>query len=205
MIASILNDFHSSRQLSEYSILDWNNAYNNIDNSDSVIKCGVLPTKKSSTSLIEDFCNKAGLNLNNNIENLTQKKCNVKFNEDVIEAINIAVSFGFKMPTPHQSNNVIESFSSKMSPIKKDSSKFLSNLKLYIDSYYRDSNKQLCMKYNLNETYFESSKRFTKSEILNIIVVEELQRSLRKSTIIEKQQVLSAKMIELAIKLVQKS
>ncbi|MGJ8677018.1 MAG: hypothetical protein ACSHX0_05840 [Akkermansiaceae bacterium] len=202
LIASIANDFYSARQLSGYSILNWHNSYNNIlqltHESGALIKCGVLPNKESDITLIQDFCEKSELTLRHTTDNSTRKISNVSFNQDVIEAINNAVTLGLEVG-PHESNDVIELLSSKMSPVTKCSSEFLSKLKSYIDTYYLDSNIQLCKQFGLNETYFAPSDSPKKSEILDIIVHEGHQRSLNKSTIIRNHKILSARMIELCI------
>ena len=207
LIASIANDFYSARQLSGYSILNWYNSYNNIQQltheSDVKIKCGVLPNKEFNINLIEDFCKKAKLTPHHKIDNTILKTINVSFNEDVIEAINNAVNFGLEVPGPHDSNHVIQLLSSKITPTIKDSSEFSFNLRSYIDSYYLDSNIQLCNQYDLNETYFKSSRSFSKVEIIDIIINEAHQRTLNKSEIIKNYQMLSAKMIELCIELMK--
>lgn len=204
IIAFIANDFYSAR-LSECRILDWHNSYNNIlqlvHKSDAVIKCGVLPNKESDISLIQDFCEKSELTLHEKVKSATLKVSNLSFNQDVVEAINNAIILGLDMPGPHESNAVIDLLSSKLSPMKKNSSEFLTNLKSYIDTYYLVSNKKLCKQYGLNETYFVPSKKFSKPEIIDMIVHEGYQRSLNKSTIIRNYRMLSAKMIELCIKL----
>lgn len=185
LIASIANDFYSARQLSKYSILDWYNSYNNIsqlvNESGAVIKCGILPNKKADIPLIQDFCAKSELILRRKMENVIQKTYNLSFNQDVIEAINNAVAFGLEMPNPHENNESLHLLSSKMSPIKKKSTVFLSNLKSYIDTHYLDSNKKLCKKYGLSETYFVPSVSLNKPEIMDMIVYEGQQRSNNKS------------------------
>lgn len=208
LIASIANDFYSARQPSGYSILNWYNSYNNISQlaheSGAHIKCGALPNKESDITLIQDFCAKSELTLHPTIDNANQKPSNVSFNHDIIEAINNAVSFGLEVPSPGESNGVIGLLSTKMSPMMKGPSEFLSNLKSYIDTYYFDSNIQLCKQYGINEAYFVPSDSFKKPEILDVIVHEGHQRSLNKSTIIRNYQMLSARMIELCIKLAKK-
>lgn len=64
LIASIANDFYSARQLvSNYSILDWRNSYltisQHVHESGAIVKCGILPQKETSVSLILDFCKKS--------------------------------------------------------------------------------------------------------------------------------------------------
>ncbi|MBV1921858.1 MAG: hypothetical protein KUG73_14365, partial [Pseudomonadales bacterium] len=209
LIASIANDFYSARQLSEYSILDWHRAYHNIveqtQASGAHITCGILPKKASDTPLIQDFCEKAGLTLRPSMDAAIRETSNASFNQDIIEAMNNAVSLGFDMPGPHESNDIIELLSSKMNAPKKNTTSFLSHLKCYIDTFYVDSNNQLCKAFNLNDTYFSPAEKLTKPEILDIIINEGQQRSVNKSEIIQQYQMLSARMIELCFTLTQKN
>ena len=209
LIASIANDFHSARQLNEYNILNWFNSYSNIlhlaHESGVDIKCGVLPNKESNIDLIQDFCMKASIELPHTMGNAIRKSSNVSFNPDIIETINNAVTIDLDMPGPHEDNDLIHLLSSGMNPTIKSSSKFLSNLKSYIDTYYLESNIQLCNQYGLDEKYFKPSQSFGKPEILDIIAHEAYQRSMNKSAIIRSYQRLSAKMIELCIKLAKNS
>lgn len=205
LIASINNDFYSARQLSGCSIMDWNNSYTNISKLVSehgaLIKCGVLPKKRSHISLIQDFCEKSDLTLDSEMKGAVEQIVNLSFNQDIVEAMNNAISFGLDIPAPHDMNKVIGSLSSKIRVIEQKSSEFLSNLKSYIDTYYFDSNIQLCNQYNLDETYFLPAKRLRKSEIMELIFEEGRQRSLDKSSIIKNYRMLSSIMVELCIKL----
>lgn len=207
IMASIINDFYSARQLSGYSLLNWHNSYNNISQlvceSGAVIKCGVLPNKESDKPLIQDFCIKSELSLHVKMKDAIQKVYNVSFNQDVIEAVNNAVAFDLEVPGRPEINGVVRLLSSKMKKITPNSSEFMSNLKSYIDTYYWDSNHQLCKQYGLNKTYFSPSESFSKLKILDMIVHEGIQRSTNKSAIIENYRILSAMMVELCIKLAQ--
>jgi hypothetical protein len=210
LIASIANDFHSARQLSEYSILDWYTAYDNlskrVDELGVEIKCGILPGKSSDIPLIHDFCAKAELTLHQQTKDTVQKFVNLSFNQDIVEAMNIAVTFGLDVSGPHQDNNIIELLSrtmASMEPLTQHSPVFLSNLKSYIDTYYWEPNRKLCKKYDLNETYFLPSQRFTQSEIMDIILNEALQRTSNKTAVIDNYRLLSGRMVELCTKLVK--
>lgn len=205
LIASIENDFYSARQLSEYSILDWNVSYNNISQciheGGVVLKCGTLPNNESDVPLIHDFCAKADLTLQRNMNDAVKDVANLSFNQDVIEAINNAVVFGLDAPGPHESNDIIALLSAKVKTTTNNSPEFISALKMYIDNYFWESNKQLCTKYNLSQSYFRPKQFFSKSEIIDMVVHENHRRSTNKSTIINNYRRLSAKMIELCIAL----
>ena len=206
-IASVINDFYSARQLSEYSILDWHASYKNISQLipelGAVIKCGVLPWKNNDVPLVQDFCAKAGLTLYTKSKNAVQNIINKSFDQDVVEAINNAVTYGINITTPHDNNAVIELLSSKMNPANKNPSEFLSDIKSYTDTCYLTSNQKLCKQYGLDPAYFEPSKSLSKQETIDIIIHEDYQRSLNKSAIIENYHMLSAKMVELCFKLIK--
>ena len=205
IIASIANDFYSARQRSGHDILDWNKSYTaiaqHVHEFNAEIKCGVLPTKKSDTPLIQDFCAKAELASHSKIKDKTNAVTNPSFNQDIVEAINIAVTQGLEIPERKKGNKIIQALSSQMDPLKKNSSAFLSDLKAYTDTYYQESNQQLCTHYGLDQTYFEPSKTISKPEILESIEQEGQKRSLNPTEIIRNNQILSAKMVELCVKL----
>ncbi len=205
LIASIANDFHSARQLSGQSIHNWFSSYDSLSKLlaefDVKVRCGVLPGKETNINLIEDFCDKAELSLHSAVGDATEKTTNVSFHADVIEATNLAVMLGFDVPRPHASNEIIQLLSARMSPVDKDVSSFMDNLKSYIDTYYFGSNSSLCRQYELDESYFEPADEITKPEILSFISQEVEQRLLNGSEVIKSNQILCAKLIELCFKL----
>ena len=177
LIASIINDFYSTSQFSPlYSIFDWHNSYQQISqlirDSGAVVKCGVLPNRESDISLVQDFCNKADITLRKNMEAVSKRVFNLGYNKDIVEAIYNAVDFGFDMPGPHESNEILELLSTKIDQATNDASDFLSDLKSYIDSYFLGSNLQFCQEYGLSKAYFAASVQFSKAEIMEIIINE---------------------------------
>jgi hypothetical protein len=92
-----------------------------------------------------------------------------------------------------------------MVKMTNSSSEFLSNLKSYIDSYFFSLNQQFCHEYDLRETYFAASARFSKQEILDLIIHEGQQRAMNKSMVINHYRMLSARMIELCLKLTKEN
>ena len=205
IIASILNNFYSARQLSGHTIFDWHTLYHEIyelvNEMDVVIRSGVLPNKTSDITLVQDFCLKADLTLSDKSNDGFLKVYNSSFDQNIVEAINNGVMLGFNMPRPHKDNMIISHLSSEIDSVAHDSNEFLLKLKAYIDTYYLDANKQFCKKYNINKSYFEPSEKLTKSEILEVILEENRTRSLNKSIIINKYRTLSAQLVELCIKL----
>lgn len=208
-IASIENDFYSARMLSGYSILHWSNSYNNIfqlvHEYGVVLKCGVLPNRETDVPLIQDFCIKGGLTLCREMMAPSMKTANSSYDHDVIEAINIAVDLGFEMMGPHDDNFILELLSSVITNAPTGKRGFLCALQSYVDAYYWDSNQKLCDTYGLDKAYFLPTEILAKQRVLDVIVREGQQRSLHKSTIIEDYRVLSAKMIELCVKLAKVS
>lgn len=213
IIACISNDFFSARQLSGYSVLDWHHSYSNLekltDKHSAVVKCGVLPSKQSDVSLIQDFCTKTGLNLKPNLRDSKSKISNLSFNQDIVEAINNAVFLGIEMPSPHQNNRTISRLSTLFSPelsvplaqSRKGLEAFLAQLKRYVDSYYLESNQRLCQQYGLTETYFSVPQKLSKPEILDLIATEAQQRTSSQLEIIQTYRMLSAKVIKLCMTL----
>lgn len=204
MIASIEDNFYSARQISGHCILDWSKSYNAIiehtREASAEVLCGVIPSKESEISLIEDFCAKAGLTLYSRLDDAVRKVANKSYDHDVVEALNIAVSLGLHVMGPHEDNDAIQSLSS-LSVTNNEECEFVSKLKSYVDAYFVDSNHRLCKQFGLAEAYFRPAQAFSKKEILEIIFLEEQKRTLCMPTAIEKYRLLSARMVELCIHL----
>ncbi|SDO66241.1 hypothetical protein [Desulforhopalus singaporensis] len=209
LIACVADDFHSARQLSEYSILDWSAGYGNItrliDDGRVVTKCGVLPGKDSGVSLIGDFCEKSQLDLRREAERAAFRVENVSFNQDIVEAISNGAAFGLDVPGPHEDNEVIALLSALVDDWDRQPTEFLSCLKAYTDTFYESSNMSLCRTFGLPRAYFAPEKRFEQAEIKAIIKDENLHRAANSSAVVNEYRMLSAKMIELCLKLAKNS
>jgi len=207
LIASIANDFYSAKQVYEHHICDWFHSYKSlsrfVSDPEAEIKCGILPSRISNVSLIEDFCDKCGLTLRDEVKDASRCMVNLKFDQDLVEAVDNAVELGFDMPGPHMSNRALQMLSDKIVKRSKGTSEFLANLKAYIDHYFYESNLRLCREYNLNEAYFTPPARFSKAEILDIIMREGRHRAMNSCKIIEDYRELSAKMVDLCFKLIK--
>ncbi|MDM7953938.1 MAG: hypothetical protein QUV07_12095 [Cyanobium sp. CZS 25K] len=204
-IASIENDFYSARQLSGYSILDWNGSYDHIyqrvHELGVILKCGVLPNKQPYEPLIQDFCLKADLILHCGMTDASIEIANESYDHNVIEAINTAIILGYEVIGPHDNNEIVQLLSSKMTNSRKSTSVFLSDLKSYVDAYYWESNQDLCERYGIDQAYFLPTEMLSKQRVIDIIYHEQQRRSLHKTTIVEGYRILSAKMLELCINL----
>ena len=203
LITSIINDFEVPGR--NYGIFAWHNSYNEVrqltHDSGTVVKPGILPMKGSDNNLIQDFCEKAGLTLHDDMKEASQRIFNKSFHPDIIEAINNGVAFGHQMPDIDENNDLIVRLSSKMVKMENNSSAFLSNIKSYIDTHFFSSNQQFCQEYGLPETYFVPPTRFSKQEILDLILHENQQRAINPSVVINNYRMLSARLIDLCLKL----
>jgi len=202
-IACIVNDFFSARQLCGRSILDWHSGYNKISalckDSYTNVRCGTLPKSGDSISLIKDFCNKAKLTLNANANESFQHVKNPSFDPDIIEAIHNAISFDIEAPGPHEDNGVLSRLSSYMNSDQNNPPFFQSKLNAYVDSFYFESNTQLCQQHNLSIDYFSPTEIISKTEILSVLREENHQRSQNKSAVINHYRKLSASMLSLCL------
>ncbi len=181
LIASISNDFYSSRQMSDDSILNWNESYGEVERLTAPfgakIRCGNLPQRDAPKNLVEDFCEKAGLTINADHKHLTNVTSNVKFNGDLIEAISIATELGLDVPNPHLDNEFLSDVSKAITSARFLDESFLTALKLYIDSYYLESNLEYSEKYGLDNSFFEVTKKHSKVEVMELIKNEQSKRA----------------------------
>jgi len=218
LIASIINDFHSARQLNNQLILDWNKSYHVIEKIISdfkvKIKPGVLPNENSTINLIEDFCEKANLTLRENLKNLTALKSNTKFNDCLIESIYNAVEFDLQVPGPHVDNQLVRRVSNMIKSNKKSrihiqdfmkkNENFLALLKQYVDSYFLPSNIEFCAKYGIDKNYFHCSDQYSKNQMIRMIKKEEKKR-ISDNSMTNFYKELSGIMAETCIQLIKKS
>ncbi len=203
LIAAISNDFYSARQMSDDSILDWNNSYREVERLTfpfgAKIRCGNLPKRDAPKNLIEDFCEKAGLTITADHKHLTNVTSNVKFNGDLIEAIRMATEQGLDVPNPHLDNEFLSEVSKEISSASFTDEAFMSTLKQYIDSYYLDSNLEFSEKYDLDKSFFEINKKVSKVEIIELIKNEQSKRA-QNNLIINRYKELTGVMAELLFK-----
>jgi hypothetical protein len=204
LIASILNDFYSARQMSDDSILDWNASYGKVEQFiapfGAKIKCGSLPNRDASKNLVEDFCEKAGLTIKHKFKHLTNVNSNVKFNGDLIEAVRMATELGLNVPNPHLDNEFLGEVSNELAATIFMDDAFLSILKQYIDAYYLASNLLFVERHSLDKSFFEINNKFTKEEIIECIKNEQIRRS-KEQTVLENYKKLTGRMAELLFKL----
>ena len=207
IIASILNDFHTARQLSGHPILDWYKSYENIAqltyNNGAIVKCGVLPDRCKNESLIHDFCRKTNLTLRDGLEAGSEIVVNERKNSNLIEAVDNLVSFDFELPRGHITNKSLKKISSVMKPSFENESEFFINLKSYVDSYYLESNISLCEKFDLETNHFLPAEQISKPQIFDIIKTENQHRLSNMPVIIEKYRTLTATMAETCLELVK--
>ena len=185
LIASIINDFYSIRNISNALILNWNEYYTEIENHvssyDVKIRCGVLPDKNSTKNLIQDFCDRTGLTIKKEFVQSNNSKVNISFNNDIVEAVNNAIEFGLLVPAPNDDNDYFNKISNIMSSNILSDDEFIFGLKEYIDAYFYGSNMEFCKKFELDKSYFGIANECSKDEILDIIRSEETKRIKDKS------------------------
>jgi len=207
LIEYVVNDFKNAESVFNYDIYNWYKSYQTIsdliNHPDATIKCGILPRKGFDVSLIEDFCRKSNLELHKKAEKKGDKIANVRFNDDLIEAVNAALAFGIEMPGPHECNDEIERISAKMNTDRTKDSKFLSKLKAYIDACFSESNQKLCRTFSLREDYFRPNERVDKPGILDAIHHEAEHRSTNRSSVTNRYRKLSGIMAKTCFNLVR--
>jgi hypothetical protein len=209
LIASILNDFHSARQLSGRPIYRWDEGYAAIASVTPKAKtiCGILPNKLSPLNLIEDFCSKAGLMLKESFKSKSAITKNKSFSPLIIEAIFQSISAGNYQMSSHHSNEELI-YISKYVKAEANALKdfiFIEPLKNYIDSYFLETNLRFAEDFNLDKGYFQTDQMIAKGEILNHIKKEVKSRAdkiqIRKLKLIS---ILSEALIQMSAEKVEK-
>lgn len=182
IISSILNDF--SFRLPP--VMDWDCSFNQIERLivkyKAIMRVGILSERDSSETLIQEFCNKADLTLQDKYKEIDIKS-NKKFNSQLTESVINAHEFGFKVPGPHEENNKLHDTSKMIVHTNDLNSTLLTSLKNYIDSYFYESNLNFCNRYGFEKSYFAPSKKISKNEILEM-VKKEMEYRISNNTMI---------------------
>lgn len=175
-IASIIDDFHSARQLSGYNLLDLWGGYKALERQAQCtdFRIGVLPTAAYSFSLVNDFCKKADLELS--VTQTLEEIVNPKFNSGLVASLNAAVLAGEAELHPHQGNDEILALSQKLPDFAQPRPEFLDLLCAYTDAYFSDGNKALVERYELFDSYFSVKTSLSKDELLDAINEEQRYR-----------------------------
>ncbi len=188
LIASVIDDFYSTRQLSNKIIHDWFESYHYLSSilseTGAIVKCRLLPNKNYSFSLIEDFCETSGLEIT--YDSSREIKNNNSFNGEIIEAINVAVALGLDMPGAHSRNKDIIALSELVGSESAGLSRIVLDMKDYIDGYYLKSNFMLCDEYGFDKNYFEAVRILSKSDVLGLIVEESSRRASDSSYVLNR-------------------
>ena len=209
LILTILNDHRSlelpviklklpiavSLELS--MVMKWDNSYNQIEKLvakyNVEMKVGLLPNKSSSDTLIKDFCKKADLTLKDKYKAIDIKS-NPKFNSHLIESINNGLDLGFNTPGVPEYHKILHDISKLINNIELKTT-FLTPLKEYIDYHFFESNLNFCNKYGLDKNYFAATKKYSKSEILDLIR-NEMQDRITNNTMLHNYKDLNGIMTE---------
>ena len=166
--------------------------------SKAVLKCGLLPQRGSGVSLIEDFCEKAGIVLKEGVHP-ERSKANTAFPSYFVEATALAISLKEDMPSEHE-NQLVE-FLLPMMQRDRYESLLLTQLSNYIDSYFWSDNQLFCEEYQLDKEYFKPAKLLSKADITEIVQQEQERRLKEPWAIIDQQQEMIVKLTQLTYNL----
>lgn len=184
-VACLLNDFHSARQLSERSILDWNASYSQIEEmvseAGASTVCSVLPHSTAPHELLNGFCRMAGLAAPKTRcpGRISWKAANPSFHPDLVESINAVLLRGHQVPGPHEMNQLLAQLSKLIDSDPMQTTSLLERLKLYCDGYYLDTNRALCSKYGLDESRFAVERQIEKREMVDWVDKEHRSRAMK--------------------------
>ncbi|MEZ4802520.1 MAG: hypothetical protein R2797_07075 [Gelidibacter sp.] len=199
LIAGIGADFKIARHFFGDNLMDWNEGYQKIKvllDEKIKLRMGTLPTYGSDVNLIQDFCDKAGINLKQKAIDQSKVKINAKFNPSLVEALNVSKEIGLSVINPHEENDTLLKISNQLKSHLEIDTILLENILEYIDFYFLESNLEFCKKYNLDASYFNAKPSLDKSKIIELFKEKE---SNRKSSawLINYYKNLSAVMLEL--------
>lgn len=132
---------------------------------------GVLPSKKSKKTLIQDFCDIAGLKIKPEYKKIDLIS-NPQYNSHLIESVNNSLVKNFETIDFINTIGFANSISEIMDNELNLNSSILYDIKQYVDFLFYQSNVRLCKTYNLDVTYFSVDKSYAHEEIISIIKKE---------------------------------
>lgn len=174
LIASILGGWEIGRQLSGHLYFDWSESVRERRDAlaalDIPLSIGLLPRKGFETPLIPDFLARAGLDPK--LGETVADTRNTAWNPNLTEAVLNAIEAGFKMPRPHQANEFFINATLTKGLSKTPDVRFVSRLKMHIDTTFEAKNTDLARELGLTPEYFEPKRRISGERIREIIADE---------------------------------
>ena len=149
--------------------------------SNTELLLGVVPRENYKFSLIEDFCQKAGISRTQQKDQETDIHTHKALPDAAVEILNQAARSGLHFPSKKPEHlKCFEAFRSKKhhnSDLKLHDTKLIESISNYIDSYYLNDNEKVCRKFNLPINYFQPPEKTTKQETVNLIIEANTLRS----------------------------
>ncbi|WP_371395476.1 hypothetical protein [Fretibacter rubidus] len=172
-IASILDGYHSARQLSGYNLLDLWGGYQAIEKSCNIKPLvGGLPGKDGS--LWQDFCEKAGLTLK---PDLIEIRANTRFHPHLVDAATEAIRAGHIVMGPHEGNDILTELSQRMGTVVSFNADFLAALAKVIDANFAADNHMMCEHYDIDYVDVFENISLSEAPIQDSVEVEESRRA----------------------------
>lgn len=179
LIAAVLTDMATARQLNGNAILHWGPRYQMIVDRTAglgvTVSAGHIPDAAHEFSLVDDFHRRAGLDRSSD-DGGDERVVNGRFDPDLIEAVNLAVMDGIAMPGPHEHNEFLGAFPATQRPSSPQEAHFLDDLKAYVDTVFWPENQAFCHRFGLDERYFRPRRVLSRPEIDAIVVAQARMR-----------------------------
>lgn len=186
-IAAVRTDMHAARQLSGHAILDWRASYADIERRaapwEAEVSVGYIPRPGYEFSLLADFYRRCGAPFEG-VRPQETPPANPQYDDDMIEAVNLAVSHGYAVPRPNEHSLFFDDVADvPQREVPAAETAFLDLLKAYVDTFHWDANRALCATYGLEADYFRPD-RFVGRDEAEAAIADEAARRRRDPDIV---------------------
>lgn len=182
LIAALLSNFHSARQLSGRLLLNWNRSYLQLQQQlhglPVRVHAAALPARAGPRSLIEDFCERVELRLLDAFRESGREVVNTSFDPVLIEAVQLAAGRGMAVPGPHHANRLLVRLSALLQSATPAHTPFLQALRACIDGCFAADNRAFCARHDIDPAYFAVDPAAPDLAAMLRRVGEEAQRRL---------------------------
>ncbi|MEO2267250.1 hypothetical protein V1358_08055 [Pseudoalteromonas sp. YIC-656] len=170
LIAGLLSNFKTTRQLSGHLIHQWHKSYSHLERSlkdlNVELSVGTIKPLSQGFDLLHDFADRANFDLGELGALASDYRANESFSEAVVEyAYNNVERLNIG---PHDGNELLIELSRldvERTPVA-NSNILITALSGYIQKYYQDENLQFCRQFNVQRFFYNQSKSINQTEAL---------------------------------------
>jgi hypothetical protein len=183
LIALTLSDFAIIRSNQALEYQNWKRMISideRLKKHNINLSVGLVPNSSHQFSLIDDFCQKAGISRRADLHRISDIHAHTALPDAAVEFLHQARMHGLTIHAKKPEH--LDCFRSFRQPNFQNKSlalhnaRLINNLSTYIDCYYMQANREVCNHFNLPIDYFTPKQDIHKEEIVAYIQEEQGKR-----------------------------